>query len=151
MEEILMRKPFDVELYKQNDRKARDTIIVHLMNNELYVRDNEDKYGPDLEVFTGYRVSHYVEVEVKQAWNTGHTFPFPTIQLPERKAKFINSRARKHTEFWILSKDLKFACIIADKVVMDSPLVEVSNKYVASGERFYQIPIENCNIIELDI
>jgi hypothetical protein len=152
-------KQFDREVFEAEDRRARDAVIAALAEEGLYARDNDDKYGPDLMLYHGYRHIGYIEVEVKRAWRPPTSsvglsdepaFPFPTVQVPERKLKFAgNNRTRKTCDFWVLRSDLSFGLIITDKVLRTSPLVEVPNSMVASGELFITVPVADCTIRKL--
>lgn len=135
------RKQFDSALYAANDAQARAVIQKYIDNHGLYAVNNDDQYGPDIVVFRGLVQNYYIEAEVKHAWNRPD-FPYTHIQLPHRKRKFL--QAGLPIEFWILSKDLSQALIIPDYVLCDSLLKEVPNKYVASGELFYVVPIDQC-------
>lgn len=150
-------KKFSPELYRENDSAACDAVLSHLTQQGSYAVRNPDKYGPDILLYRGFKPGFYIECEVKKVWripssvrNPGDDrgeFPYSSIQLPERKKKFLNSGLP--IEFWILREDLKFAVIIAEESLSDERLVEVPNKYVAEGERFYQIPLSECQIKEL--
>jgi hypothetical protein len=84
-----------------------------------------------------YPQTYYVECEVKAVWRDGN-FPFPNVQLPYRKKKFFN----KPTQFFIWNEDCSRAMTFWSHDVKDLEPVEVANKFVASGEKFYQIPME---------
>jgi hypothetical protein len=139
-------KQFDKELFDENNDKAIAAVLEHINKLGLYAHVSDDLYGPDVEVFSGFRKTHYVEVEVKRVWK-GTKFPWDTIQLPERKAKFL--RKRLPIEFWILNSTMDHVVIIPDYAVSSSPLVEVQNSLISEGEKFFQIPIDQCIIKEL--
>lgn len=142
------RKPFSLELYQENDEKARNAVMQYLNDEDLYVKPNDDRYGPDLCVYLGYKHKAYIEVEVKRVWKADQdTFPWSTVQIPERKRKF--TKTTKSVEFWILRSDLKMAVIIPDYILDSSDSVEVPNSMVSSGEKFIQVPIEQCIIRSL--
>jgi hypothetical protein len=143
---VSKRKDFDQSLYDANDRAARIAIFEFLDSEGLYAIDNDDRYGPDIVCYSGLLPHYYIECEVKQAWSA-EDFPFDTLQLPHRKAKFLNTGLP--IEFWILSKDLRQALIIPEHVIDDSLLREVPNKYLESGELFYAIPLSECILISL--
>jgi hypothetical protein len=147
---VSSRKQFDEKLFRENDMRARAAVLVHLWDSGIHAMQNPDKYGPDLVVYgRGFRPISYVECEVKQAWRSeqGLSFPFITVQLPERKGKYL----RKHlpVEFWILRSDCKAVVIIPESALSSSLLSEVPNRLVSAGERFYQVPISDCTIKEL--
>ena len=150
-------KQFSEELYKQNNSPAINAVLQYLSDIGLYGALNEDKYGPDIVMYSGYRKISYIEVERKRSWHTSTSdrntdrlgFPFPTVQLPERKGKFL--RKRLPMEFWILNSTLNCAIIIPDYSISSSQLVEVPNSQLSSGELFYQIPIELCIMKSLEV
>lgn len=142
------RKQFDPELFAENDMRARAAVLGYLHSEGIHAIENPDLYGPDLIIYSGYRPISYSEVEIKRVWRQEDgTFPWPTIQLPERKAKFL--RKRLPVEFWILNSTCTYAVVIPETELSSSILKEVPNSQVAEGERFFQIPIENCIIKSL--
>lgn len=143
-------KQFNQELYNENDSIAVATALHHLSEGlGLFAVQNPDRYGPDIIVYSGTKPSHFVEVEVKRVWQPHQEeFPWSTLQIPERKRKFVE--LAKPVDFWIFRSDLKMYLSIPDKIVMDSPLVEVPNKYTQSGELFYQVPVHECTLGVVD-
>lgn len=141
-------KHFDQKLFNQNDFPARSRVLDYISSHGLYAIQNDDKYGPDLVIYKGFRPSYYVEVEVKRVWKGSQGyFPWDTIQIPERKGKFLNMGLP--IEFFILRADLEMAVIIDGATIEKSPLVEVPNKLITAGEKFYQVPTTECNIAHL--
>jgi len=97
--------------------------------------ENPNPYGQDL-IAEGSKGKFYVECEVKTVWK-GEDFPFDSVQLPERKKKFFD----KPTLFFVWNNELSTALLFKSNDIKDLTPVEVRNKYVASGEMFYQIPL----------
>jgi hypothetical protein len=127
------RKPFDKKMFDATDNPAREVIREYIGRSGLFVRDNPDTYGPDLIVYKGFKPLSFVEVEVKLVWKPEqNVFPWDTIQLPERKLKFLN-----------------LGLLIHDHVVAKSPIEEVKNKYVKGGELFCRIDIRECQVIDI--
>jgi len=144
----MTRKPFDQKLLESNDPTAREAIKDYIGRSGLFVRDNPDIYGPDLIVYKGFKPLSFVEVEVKLVWKPEQNiFPWDTVQLPERKLKFLNLGLP--IEFFILRADLERAVFFPDTVVAKSPIKEVRNKYVKVGEMFCQIDIRECQVIDI--
>lgn len=143
------KKKFDEDLYSSNDERARATVFRYINEQGLYAVDNPDIYGPDIIVYSGLQPKYYIEVEVKQVWKNTEAgeFPYPTVQLPHRKKKFLDGPLP--IEYWILSADCSHVLIIPDSVLNDSLLVEVPNKYVSEGELFYSVLLEQCILLEL--
>lgn len=142
-------KKFSQATYDEEDDRACRAVLEYLSRQGSYAVRNPDKYGPDIILYDGYKPKFYIEVEVKKVW-LHHTvgFPYPSVQLPERKRKLLSSG--KPIEFWILRKDLKFAIVLSEYSIVDERLVEVPNVHISKGELFFQIPIEECNLIQLE-
>lgn len=85
-----------------------------------------------------------IDVEVKINWTRG-SFPFKTVHLPKRKAKFL-----KHVfpvYFVIFRQDLENFVIICGKILRNT--VVVQNKYMPNGEEFFSVPIDQCDQVLL--
>ena len=142
-------KRFDAELFASNDERARAAVCNYLNSEGVYAGPADDKFGPDLAVYVGYKHKYFIECEIKLVWKPEQDqFPWDTIQIPERKLKYIQGTT-KDVEFWILRSDCRMAVVIPDAAVSSSPLVEVPNKFNKSGELFMQVPIEKCTIVNL--
>jgi hypothetical protein len=142
------RKKFSTDLFSSYDSPARAAVMEYVSRNGLYIQQNDDKYGPDLVVFKGFKPHYYIEAEVKRVWKPEQDrFPWSTIQIPERKGKFL--KLGKPIEFWVLREDLARAIIIPDFVISNSPLVEVKNKFIKEGELFFRIELVECDIVDL--
>jgi hypothetical protein len=140
-------KDFDQQLFDSNDGQARGRVMQFLRETwGLHVVHNSDQYGPDLVVFEGLVPKYYVEVEVKHTWR-GPTFPFPTVNLPQRKEKY--SKLKLPCEYWILNSTMDHVIIIESSSLAKVIPVIVRNKYVADGEMFFQLPIEECDLFSL--
>ena len=136
-----MNKPFSPSLHSDNDIKARDIAIKWLAGRGHHALNNKDIYGVDLYVPMIARF----DVEIKVNW-TG-PFSFDTVHIPERKGKF--SKLPAITFFMVISGDGKRAMIIDGRDLKKEFLVEVPNKYVASGEKFYAVPKNLAREVEL--
>lgn len=141
----MKRKPFSRPLFDENDSKGRDTLMTYYKQRNWDIRENKDLYGPDL-IATKDNKTYYIEVEIKYNWKTDK-FPFNSIQLPERKSKFKG--LEYPVAFFILKPDLTKAIAFHETELTQDRLVEVPNKYIPSGEYFYQIPLEYTTLIEL--
>ena len=143
-----VRKGFSQALFDKNDGPARDAshkLCLHLGVSEIV--DNPDKYGIDmLGKVQGHTVLG-IEVEVKYGWRGGD-FPFDTMHLPERKEKFCKKDMA--VVFVILSKDMKRAAIFDKHTVLNSKKVEVPNRFVRAGELFFDIPLSEVTLVDLE-
>lgn len=135
-------KPFDQTNKDLHNERACAAVENYLTLQGIHTQRNDDLYGPDVIMYKGFKKFTYIEVEIKRVWLPNIEFPWATIQLPERKGKFL--RLGLPIEFWILRKDCKAAVIIPDYVLSKDLLIEVPNRLVASGELFYKVPIDKC-------
>lgn len=139
-------KKFDKELFEENNHAAIARVLQHVNDLGLFASLNEDIYGPDIVVYSGFRKVSYVEVERKRVWK-GAEFPWITVQLPERKGKFLKKRLP--IEFWLLNESMDHVVIIPDFTLLKERLVEIRNVLVPDGELFYQVPVSECIIKQL--
>ena len=132
------RKRFDKDLYEKYDQLAKEATTNLLTNLGYSVEDHPARYAQDLVVYsTAGDIAYLAECEVKLVWK-GDTFPYDSVQLPQRKSKFFEDLTR----FFIWNNELTQAMTFySSEIAMLDP-VEVPNKYVHSGEYFYQIPLE---------
>lgn len=142
-------KRFSEQLHRENDHAACQAVMNHINNQGLYAARNDDKYGPDVIIYSGFKPSYFIECEIKRVWKSHQdTLPWSTVHIPERKRKFIN--AGLPIEFWILREDLKFAVIVSESLIVDENLVEVPNVYNSSGEYFFTVNVSDCNLVEIN-
>ena len=130
-----VRKRFDRDLFKECDEKARVCTTNYLTSIGYTVSEHPNRYAQDLIACID-GMEHMVECEIKLVW-AGKEFPYPTVQLPERKKKFFNPS----TQFFIWNRDCTDAVCFWSHDISDLKPVEVPNKYVYSGEYFFQIPM----------
>lgn len=136
-------KSFDRKLYATNDN-AKELAIEYFKRIGMSAIVNPNDYGVDLIVDNQF----YCEVEVKHNWKDAF-FPFPTLQIPERKKKFAT--LDKPVVFMVMSSNRKKALVAKDNDVLNSPLKTVSNKYVKKGEKFFQVDVSLLREIELGL
>lgn len=135
-----VRKRFDKELYRIYDELAKDATRLYNQKLGKTVSDNTNRYKQDLVCD-----DHLLECEVKIVWDSDE-FPYDTVQLPQRKAKFFDAL----TQFYIWNKSLTRAATFWSEDIKDLEPVEVPNKYVYSGEYFFQIPLSLVTFVELE-
>ena len=151
------RKRFDPALYKVSDKLAKDSMIKYLTSQGHDVKKVEERMGVDLESFLpagGVRIPYHHEVEIKFMWDGDWPTAWKDINIPFRKKRLIDSIYGKDVNarfyFYILKGDCKVAWQIDGKVVQNSPIVEVPNRHLRSGEYFYKVPLEKADLITLD-
>lgn len=141
-----MKKPFDKDLYAENDSLARAAGKRYWQSQGYMVEDNSDRYGPDLIVTTHEEEKFYGEVEIKKVWS-GKDFAYDTLQIPARKKKFL--LLERPCMFIVFNNEQTHGFLCTHSELAASPVVEVSNKYVRAGELFYQVPINKLILIEV--
>ncbi len=138
-------KRFSKADFERYDNAARQMTQKHLELTGHTVVPHPDRYAQDL-IATKDDTSILVECEVKVVWS-GSTFPYETVQLPQRKQKFF----AQPTLFYIWNKQLNCAVTFLSEDIKDLTPVEVPNKYVHKGEYFFQIPLELTNKVKVRI
>lgn len=132
-----VRKAFDPLLQQWATRAEREL--------RLWLRGRGYEYStmPDGEMgIDGLCVSpferFYVEVERRSshAWKGGK-FPFRTVHVPERRARYGDS----NWLLFVVRSDVREALIVFPQSLTPERLKEVSNRYVRSGEKFFDIPL----------
>lgn len=141
------RKPFSEELYREYDAPAVRVVQEYLDRLGVHSRRPDDRYAVDLAVYTGFRPTHYIEVEVVSKWGRGPDFPYPLVNVPERKGRLLESGTP--VTFYRLSADLQWAVLVPDYTLTEGRLQEVPNYLVESGELFWRVPIEELEIVYL--
>jgi len=136
-------KEFDESLFDRFDGTARSVVGDFLNNRGYSVHDNDDKYGIDLVATDVDGVVRMVEVEVKQGW-TG-AFPFHSLHIPYRKAKFANTNA----VFCVLSSDLKRMAVVTGENVLKSKVVEKLTRLTDGVDSFFEVPLSKVYFYEL--
>ena len=129
-----MNKEFSKELFRKHDQDARDATKNFLSSKGWLVTDHPDRYAQDLVARKG-DIEVLVECEVKLGWRNGK-FPFDTVQLPERKAKFFVPS----TAFFIWNKPLTEALYFWSPDIQHLEPALVPNKYMKK-EYFYRVPL----------
>jgi hypothetical protein len=139
-------KKFDQKLFNENDPKSREIIINFFKKYNVFLKDNNDKYGVDL---VSEDNSVKFELERRLVWNKTE-FPFSDVNLPERKAKFF---LENNVSYIIISKDYSHIGVIMGDVIKsyltDNNLKESANKFVSKGEMFYKLPKSKFKWIKL--
>lgn len=140
-----IRKRFDRDLFNETDISARAAAKNYWTSLGHTVEDHPDRYAIDLIVDTGTE-SFYCEVEIKKVWK-GAEFKYDTLQIPERKSKF--AKLDKPSCFMVFNNERSHAFICKHTTLLDSPVVEVPNKYVYKGELFFQVPVIHLDLVEI--
>jgi len=134
-----MRKRFDPQLHKENDKLARQAIKDILRGTGYRPKDNPKVREVDILLYKDGEHTFNIECEIKRVWK-GSTFPYPNVQFPERKGKYAT--LDKPTIFVMFNEDQSSFLALDGADLISSPKVEVPNKYVPAGEMFFQVPVD---------
>ncbi len=141
-----MYKQFDKELFAKYDEMGRSIVKDFVKTKEVRAVDNPDKYGIDLLLYKNDRLVGLAEVEVRNSWK-GLTFPYEDLNVPQRKKKLLDNNIL--TYFFSINADGTAMFYCKAKEVLNSELKESGNKYIASGEHFYKVPIDKLKYVVL--
>lgn len=136
-------KPFDLDLYTQDDR-AKLLVIDWLKKFNIEAQVNPDQYGIDL-LASGPKGSYEIEVEVKHNWQ-GPQFPFGTVHFAGRKEKFIKGSERN---LFIMLNDGLTHCLVVDgKALAKGKRIHKRTVYT-EGEQFIEVSIDACKVLSI--
>ena len=108
------------------------------------VRENPDQYGIDLLCESDTRAIQ-VEVEVKVYWQD--RFPFKTLHIPFRKAKF----ATDESVFAVLSNDLSRAALVSGESLRGCTVVSKKTSETGDWEdQFFEVPFERIEFVTIE-
>jgi hypothetical protein len=134
-----MRKRFDPELYRINDKLAKECVKSIVDKRKYKIEENPKKRGVDLLVYhKGVHIFN-IETEIKRVWKD-KDFKYDSVQFPERKDKFC--KLEVPTLFVMFNADQSAYLVVKDKDLMKSPRVEVPNRYCYKDEYFFQVPLK---------
>lgn len=134
-----MRKKFDRELYEINDKLAKECVTKIVDKRKYKIVENPKKRGVDLLVYNKGKHVFNIETEIKRVWKDKQ-FKYDSVQFPERKEKFC--KLEVPTLFVMWNADQSAYLVVTDKELLNSPRVEVPNKYCFKEEYFFQVPLD---------
>ena len=105
--------------------------------------ENPDEFGVDLLV-DGKGREFGCEVETKTGCH-GPEFNYPTLRIPFRKKKFTKGRVT----FFVLNSGRTHTAVVSRQRLLKSPVVQVKNKIVPTGDYFYEIALEEVEFVNL--
>jgi len=143
---IGVRKPFSKNLHAKNDPKTRTLVKKFFADRGITLVDHPNEFDIDLVSEDGQ-----IRIEVEHRFNWSEVdFPFNTVNILERKAKFFREG---NTHYCILSANYKrLGFISANKIqqfIKPEFLVESPNKYVKKGEYVFKVPIGQFEFYDL--
>jgi hypothetical protein len=138
------RKPFSEEQFKQDDRPAKVKVAAYITNRWGMIVSEGEQYGVDLVCSKDQEIVGLVEVERRHNWVD--EFPFRTVHVPARKAKFFVLEGP--VILFSVRSDLKKAMWCKDVDIMSSPIELLDNKH-CENEDFFVVPLEYWRLVDL--
>lgn len=133
-------KRFSEKLYNEDDN-AKYQVIEWLTEQGYHAYVNPDQYGIDV-IAEDEETTYFYEVEVKHNWK-GEKFIYSGIHWTERKIKFANP----NSFFVMLNHERTHAFMTTWDVIQKSPVIVKNTKYT-SNEKFIEVDIKDCVLIE---
>ena len=132
-----MKKRFDRDLYDTYDNVAKNGALRFLADHGAReVRPHSSRYGADVEYIDRRGRAGKLEAEVKAVW-AGGNFPYSDINVLGRKEKYFADS----TDLFMMSANYQDYLVIRGSDIIQCPLVEVANRYVWKGEKFFKVPL----------
>ena len=142
-------KRFNRELYNRTDGLAKDAIQKYLTKNKHIILTVQEKYSCDIESLSEDGTLCFSEVEIKFSWAEEWPKTWEDVRIPYRKQKLLD-KIEKDLTFYVLRADCEEAWVIPDTVMKEhATVVEVPNRYVPTGEKFFSIPVSNIQKITI--
>ena len=142
-------KRFNRELYNRTDGLAKDAIQKYLTKNKHIILTVQEKYSCDIESLSEDGTLCFSEVEIKFSWAEEWPKTWEDVRIPYRKQKLLD-KIEKDLTFYVLRADCEEAWVIPDTVMKEhATVVEVPNRYVPKGEKFFSIPVSNIQKITI--
>jgi hypothetical protein len=139
-----VRKPFSKEQHQQDDLPAKLAVSGYISKNWGVTVEEGGQYDVDLVCMWGQEVMSYVEVERRHNWTD--EFPFNTVHVPGRKAKFFN--LSNTTFLFSVRSDLKKAMWCSGVKILESEIKLLNNKH-CENEDFFVVPLDQWTLVEL--
>lgn len=136
-------KKFSKKHYGQFDQTAKD-IVVRYVNSQGMFAMADEKYDADVKALCPI----YYEGEIKKGWVEDWPAAFKTVDIPYRKAKLLKKHPVDCLFFMIIAGDLKHAWKIPATALTPDRVTKKNTKYT-SNEKFFNIPLECCELITL--
>jgi len=142
-------KRFNRELYNRTDGLAKDAIQKYLTKNKHIILTVQEKYSCDIESLSEDGTLCFSEVEIKFSWAEEWPKTWEDVRIPYRKQKLLD-KIEKDLTFYVLRADCEEAWVIPDTIIKEhATVVEVPNRYVPKGEKFFSIPVNHINKITI--
>jgi hypothetical protein len=142
-------KKFDRNLYNRSDGKSKGAISKYLRSKKHIITNVVEKYSCDIESMSEDGTLCFSETEIKYSWKGEWPESWKDVRIPYRKKKLLE-KIEKNLTFYVLRADCKEAWVITDSALKKyAETVEIPNRYVPEGEKFYSIPVDKIHKITL--
>ena len=132
----MIYKKFNKKNHDENDKPSKDLVIKFLKSKGVDAVENPNDYG--IDIMTGR-----YEVERRIIWK--NKFPFKTVHIPSRKTKFL----KYNIMYAVVNRDFNKIMLCHSRTIRRYKQIEVPNKSVASGEYFYDVPLQEWSVYEI--
>lgn len=137
-------KQFDEELYKKNTKESFECLWNACKRLSVLLRE-EDK-GVDVEVrlFDMQHPLCFIEMERKEGWVDPERYPFDTVHIIKRKARYLEEYAPKRVYFVLFSGNYQ-SCLTIDMaqvIQYPSEWKQCTRDGKTYNDEFYIVPVE---------
>lgn len=142
-----MIKRFDVELYNDEDYRAKNKAAKFLVASGFFfldipIEEQEEKYTEyDFQIRNSNNKIKTVEVEVKRVWK-GLEFPFSTVDVPYRKRK-------SQADIFIMFNEDCSTLLICDMSTILNAKTKTKDTIYTNNEKFFSIPLSEFGVYEI--
>ena len=148
-----VRKAFNKKLYDKADRAAKDAAFKLISTMNYTTVDTTEHKDFDIICKARTETHHLYEVEVKYAWKGEWPESWTEIRIPHRKKRLLDKWQKEYPNalftFMVFRDDCEKAWHIDAKVLLDCEVKEAYNKNISKGEKFFHIPVERANLIDI--
>ena len=155
---------FDKDSYIRNDKRAKDTLIKYLIENDYVIHQFAEDYGFDIKAVKD-DANHLFEVEIKNQWGDNWNTSWKEVRIPERKRRLIDKWKKITTDnilglikttftFVVLNRSCKQGWFIRADKVDNSPIGTIQNSRWTDTphlrEPFFHISLADAEHRELE-
>ena len=143
-------KKFDRNLYDRSDNKSKNVISKYLRSKNHIITNVKEKFSCDIESISEDGTLCFSETEIKYSWKGEWPDSWKDVRIPYRKQRLIN-KIEKNLTFYVLRADCKEAWVITDiSLKKYADIIEMPNRYVPEGEKFFCTPVDKIHKVVLD-
>ena len=142
-------KKFNKQLYNKSDKTSKDAIVSYLKKKKHSITNVVEKFSCDIESISEDGTVCFSETEIKYSWKGEWPSSWKDVRIPYRKQKLLD-KIEKNLTFYVLRDDCKEAWVISDIALEKyATVIEVPNRYVPDGEKFFSVPVDKIYKISL--